>query len=155
MRRRQLVGARQVEPDLEQLDRVVALPLEQREHLAVDDAGAGGEPLGVALAEAGGGAERVAVIDEAAPHQRHRLEAAVRVLRKPGHHLAVVHAPAVLAGEVLAEVTTGQRRRRPHRVVADRISVVVVNAEQERVDGRPLEAQRRGLADDVVGHGDA
>ena len=32
-----------------------------------------------------------------APHDGHRLEAAVRVLREAGHDLAVVHAPAVLA----------------------------------------------------------
>ena len=40
--------------------------VEQREHLAVHDAPTGGEPLHVAAAEAGRGAERVGVVDDAA-----------------------------------------------------------------------------------------
>ena len=92
--------------------RVRPVAVEQREHLGVHDARAGGQPLHVARAEARGGAERVGVIDEAAPHDRHRLEAAVRVLREARHHLAVVHAPAVLAREVLAEVAARRATRR-------------------------------------------
>ena len=69
--------------------------IEQREHLAVHDAAAGGHPLHVAATEAGGGAHRVAVIDEALAGERDGLEAAVRVLGEPGHGAAVVHAPAV------------------------------------------------------------
>ena len=62
----------------------------------------GGEPLHVAPAEAGGGTERVGVVDEALPHEGHRLEArGAGGSGKPGTVLAVVHAPAVDAGEVL------------------------------------------------------
>ena len=62
------------------------------------------------------------------------------------HDLAVVHAPAVDAGEVLAEVAAGRAARSgPSSVVAGRVGVVVVDAEQERVDGGPLEPQRHGL----------
>ena len=68
----------------------------------------GGEPLHVAAAEARRGAERVGVVDEAAAHEGDGLEAAVRVLREAGHDLAVVHAPAVVAGEVHAEVAAGE-----------------------------------------------
>ena len=107
-----LVGGGQVEPDLEQLGDVRALAVEQREHLAVHDALARGEPLHVAAAEARGRAERVGVVDEAVPHERDRLEAAVRVLREAGHRRAVVHAPAVDAGEVHADVAPGERRVR-------------------------------------------
>ena len=64
-------------------------------------------------AEARRRAERVGVIDEPAAHDRHGLEAAVRVLREARHDVAVVHAPAVLAREVLPDVAAGERRRRP------------------------------------------
>ena len=74
----------------------------QREHLRVDDAATGGEPLHVAPPEAGGGAERVRVVDEALADVGDGLEAAVGVLGEAGHHAAVVHPPAVDAGEVHA-----------------------------------------------------
>ena len=77
-----LSSAGQVEPDLEQLERVRLLGVEQREHLRVDDAPAGGEPLHVAPPEAGGGAQRVGVVDEALAHVGDGLEAAVRVVRE-------------------------------------------------------------------------
>ena len=67
-----------------------------------------------------------------------RLEPAVRVLREAGHDLAVVHVPAVDAGEVLADLAPVERRRRAELVVARRVGVVVVDAEQEGVDRRPL-----------------
>ena len=84
--------------------------VEQREHLRMHDAAAGGEPLHVAAAEARRGAERIGVVDQALAHDGHGLEAAVRMRREARHRVAVVHAPAVLAGEVLAEVAPGQRR---------------------------------------------
>ena len=49
-------------------------------------------------------AERVGVVDQAAAHERDGLEAAVRVPGEAGHDVAVVHAPAVDAGEVGAEL---------------------------------------------------
>jgi hypothetical protein len=52
-----LVDRRQVQPDLEQLERVRSFRVEEREHLAVHDAGAGSEPLDVSPAEAGRRAE--------------------------------------------------------------------------------------------------
>ena len=107
-----LVGRRKVQPDLEQLARVRPGRVEQREHLAVDDAGAGGEPLHVAATEPGGGAERVGVVDEALAHEGDRLEATMRVLREPGNDVTVVHPPAVGTGEVHAEVARLERRRR-------------------------------------------
>ena len=71
----ELVLGGQVQPDLEQLERVRLALVEQREHLRVDDALAGGEPLHVAPAEAGGGAERVGVVDEALADVGDGLEA--------------------------------------------------------------------------------
>ena len=87
----------------------------QRKHLGVDDAPTGGEPLHVAAAEARRRAERVGMIDEALAHDRHGLEAAMRMLRKPGHDVAVVHAPAVLALEVLAHVRPASEASGPIR----------------------------------------
>ncbi|MNT02972.1 hypothetical protein D3C72_1374880 [compost metagenome] len=99
-----LARAREVEPDLEELDRVGAGRVEQGEHLRMDDALARRQPLHVARAEARRGAERVGVVDVAVEHDGDGLEAAVRVPGEARHHVAVVHAPAVDAGEVLADV---------------------------------------------------
>ena len=71
---------------------------------------------------------------------------------KPGHDAAVVHAPAVGAGEVHADVARRERGRRAHVLVRLGIEVEVVHAEQERIDGRPLEAERDGLQHGI-GHG--
>jgi hypothetical protein len=80
-----LAALGQVEPDLEQLQRVGRGRVQQREHLRVHDALAGRHPLHVAAAEARGGAQRVAVVDQALAHDGHGLEAAVRVGREAGH----------------------------------------------------------------------
>ena len=100
----ELVGGRQVQPDLEELGGFGRVAVEQREHLGVHDAAAGGEPLHVAPPEAAVGAERVGVVDEPLAHEGDGLEAPVRVLREAGHDAAVVHAPAVDAREVPADV---------------------------------------------------
>ena len=105
----------------------------------------GGEPLHVAAAEARGRAERVGVVDEALAHEGDGLEAAMRVLREAGHGAAVVHPPAVGAREVHADVARRERRRRAHVLVGLGVQVEVVDAEQERIDGGPLEAERDGL----------
>ena len=146
----ELVLAREVQPDLEELDGVGLALLEEREHLGVDDPSARGQPLDVAAPEARRGAERVGVIDVAAARDRDRLEPAVRVLREPGYDAAVVHPPAVLALEVLPEVATGERGRRPHALVARGVGVVVVDAEQERVRRLPREAERAGAEDEAA-----
>ncbi len=70
-----LVDGREVQPDLEQLERVRPLAVEEREHLGVHDALARGEPLHVAAPEAGRGAERIGVVDDAAAHVGDGLEA--------------------------------------------------------------------------------
>ena len=90
-------------------------------------------------------AERVRVIDVALADDRHRLEAAMRVLRKAGHDVAVVHPPAVLALEVLPDVAAGQRRRRAELVVARGIVIVVVDAEEKRIVRLPAVTERADL----------
>src|SRR4051794_32631066 len=80
IRGHELALARQVQPDLEKLERVVALALDEREHLRVDDACPGGEPLHVTRAEARRRAERIRMVDEPATRDGHGLEAAVGVL---------------------------------------------------------------------------
>ena len=63
-------------------------------------------------------AQRVRVIDVARSNNRHRLEAAVRMLRKAGHDVAVVHPPAILALEVLADLAPAERSGGPQPIVA-------------------------------------
>ena len=62
----------------------------------------------VAVAEAGGRSERVGMIDVATPRDGDRLKAAMRVLGKTGHHMPVVHAPAVDTGEVVTHLAASQ-----------------------------------------------
>ena len=132
-----------------------AVGVHQGEHLGVHDAAAGREPLRVAPAEAGGGAEGVGVVDQAAAHERDRLEAAVRVAGEAGDDLAVVHAPAVDAGEVGAEVAALEVGLRTEVVVAGGVVVDVVDTEEEGIDHRPLGPEGEGVLDQVlsVGHG--
>jgi len=141
----ELVDGGQVQPDLEQLQRVGAVVLEQREHLGVDDAGPGGEPLRVAPPVAGRGAERVGVVDEPGPDVGDRLEAPVRVPGEPGHGRAVVHAPAVGAAEVVAEGAAGEGRVGAELRVPARVGVTVVHDEEERVERLPRRRQGEGL----------
>ena len=89
------------------------------------------------------------------PHDGHRLKASVRVRRKAGDGLPVVHAPAVFVGEIAADLPPGQRGRRAHVCVTGRVVVNVVHAEQKRVDGLPGEGQRCNLEDGRGFHGAA
>jgi hypothetical protein len=72
------------------------------------------------------------------------------MLGEARHHVAVVHAPAVDALEVGADLPAGERGRGAEVLVALGVGVVVVHAEQERVDGRPLEAERHRLQHRIV-----
>ena len=117
----------------------------------MNDAAPCRKPLRVASAKARGGAQRIGVIDVAAPDDGHRLESAMRVLRKSGYDRAVVHAKAVLDDEVLAELSPGERGRGPHLLVARGVRVVVVHAEQKWIDGLPGEAEGHGFEDSAHG----
>ncbi len=109
------------------------------------DSFARSEPLHIAATEPRRRAERVRVVDEALAHERHRLEAAVRMLGEAGHGAAVVHAPAVGAREVHPDVARRERRVRAHVLVRLGVAVEVVHTEEERVDRGPLEAERDRL----------
>jgi hypothetical protein len=118
----------------------------------VHDAIACRQPLHVAHAVTGLGTRRIGMIDEAALDDRDRLEAAMRMCGKSRHGVAVVHVPAIPAGEVLPDVAAGQRcARRPHFGVARRVGVAMVDAEQERVQRAPLKAEWKHV-DDGFGH---
>ena len=136
-----LVLRGQVQPDLEQLQRVGTFAVEQREHLGVDDALAGGEPLGVSLAEPGRGAQGIRVIDEASTDHGDRLESAVRVLRESRapfvRGTCASHPGLRSPGRCRGRRAT----RRAPALVARRIGVVVVDAEQERVGRLPGKAE--------------
>ena len=134
VRRGELVLARQVQPDLKQLQRVRPVAIEQREHLRVDDASTRRQPLHVAHPEPRRRAERIRMVDVALADDGHRLEPAVRVLWKPGDHVTVIHPPAVAVLEILSDVMPGERSRRSTLIVALRIEIDVVDAEQERIE---------------------
>ncbi len=84
----------QVQPDLEQFEGIVRILVQQREHLAVDNSVAGGEPLRVALTETRRRTHGIGVVDETRADEGDRLEAAVRVAGESRDGGAVVHAPA-------------------------------------------------------------
>ncbi len=117
--------------------------LVERKHLRVLDAAARREPLHVAVAEARGGAQRVGVIDDAVANQRDRLEAPMRMARKARHRVAVIHAPAILALEVLADIAARERGGRTLLGIASRVGVLVIDTEQEGVRGFPRKAEGR------------
>ena len=121
--------------------------VDQGERLGVHDARTRGQPLHVAPPEPRRGAERVGVVDQPPSHERDGLEAPVRVLREARDVLAVVHPPAVDPLEVLAHLPAVERRVGAQHLVAGGVRVVVVHAEQERIDRGPLEPDRNGLED--------
>ena len=131
----------QVEPYLEQLGRVGLPGLHEREHFAVHNALAGGEPLHIAPAKAGRSAQRIGVVNQSPAGDGDGFKPPVWVRGEAGNGLPVVHAPAVFLRKVLAQITPVQRRIRPHGRVAARVGVVVVHAEQERIQSLPGEAQ--------------
>lgn len=74
----------------------------------MNDPFAGGQPLRVAAAEAGGGAQRVGVIYVTTANEGDGFKTAMRVLRKARHHGAVIHAPSILTAEVLTDVPAAE-----------------------------------------------
>jgi len=81
-RRHELVPRGQVDPDLEAVHDAPAAQEALRGQLRVHDAGARGHPLHVARAQLAAVAARIAVPVAPLQHVGHRLEAAVRVIRR-------------------------------------------------------------------------
>ena len=150
-----LVARGQVQPDLEQLQRVGRSGVQQREHLRMHDAFARREPLHITVAKTGGGTEGVGMVDTPLAHHGHGFKTPVRVAGKTRHRVAVVHAPAVLAAEVRTQLAARQQGFvHGHVAVALRVGVVVVRAEQEGVGRRPRKTERLGAEDNRAGgHG--
>src|SRR5262245_60829696 len=73
----------------------------------------------------------------------------MRMLRKPGNDVTVIHAPAVRIPEVLTDLVAGERCRGTELVVALRIEIEMVDAEQERIERLPAIAQRAHLEDRI------
>ena len=117
-----LVGGREVEPDLEQLHRVRAR--------ALDAAGTSRRarcrgPRSATARRRGRSARsrRANRSDRCSPRRTIVTVSKPRCgcCGNPGTIVAVVHAPAVLAREVLADLAAGERRGRSHALVARRI----------------------------------
>src|SRR5688572_26319529 len=106
------------------------------------DSLAGCQPLYVAGAITRSGAKGIGVVDETAPHDRHGLEAAMRMVGKAGDRFAVIHPPSILPFEILAETAALERCHRTHRLVPRRIVVDVMYAEEKRVRSLPRKAER-------------
>src|SRR5215208_3144304 len=91
------------------------------------------------------------MVDVPLAHNRDRLETAVRMLGKAGHHVAVVHAPALLAFEILTDLPAAKRRLRAELIVAGGIEIDVMDTEQKRVVCLPALTERVD-AEDWIGH---
>src|SRR5690606_10132251 len=118
----------------------------------VRDAAPRGEPLDVAVAEAGRGAEGVGMVDQPAQGDGDRLEAAVRVRGESGNGRAVIHVPALRVAEVVAERTAGQGGVGTEARVAARVVVGVVGREEEGVEALPGRAELEGFDGSSRGH---
>ena len=122
--------------------------VEEREHLGVLDAASGRHPLHVTAPVARRRAERIGVVDEALPDERDGLEAAVRVdAGSPGTVLPWYIRQPSMPSKSLPIDRPSSGAVGPEIGVARRIPVEVVDAEEERIDRRPLESQRNGLED--------
>src|SRR5262249_45756921 len=141
MRFDELVGARKIQPDLEELEAFRRLAIEKRKHFRMNNAFPCREPLHVAGSEACGCAERIRMIDVSVAHDRDRFESTMRMLRKSRNGAAVIHPPAVLAFKVLSDVSSGERRGGPEPLLAFRIHIVVVHAEEEWVGCFPRDTE--------------
>lgn len=138
--------ARQVEPNLEQVQRIRLGLMHKRHHLRVLDAASSSEPLRVAIAVARRAARGVTVVNEALRHDGNRLEPSVGMRGKPWHRRTVVHAPTPFVAKVHAQVTVYQQLRVGSQVIlASWIRIQVVHTEQEgieRLEGRSLQSKR-------------
>jgi len=88
------------------------------------------------------------MINETLAGHGYGLEPAVGMLREPRHLVTMIHTPAVLAAEVLANGPPAQVCIRPHLIIARRIGVIMVGAEQKRVQGLPR-ASKGGEVDQI------
>src|SRR5688572_4597395 len=69
------------------------------------------------------------------------------MLRETRNGLAVVHPPPVLSFKVASDLSSSKGNSRTELIVAGWICIVVVHAEQERVEGRPGWSAQRDDAD--------
>jgi hypothetical protein len=152
----ELVDPREVDPELEAVEEAAADHEVLRRRLDVEDAGAGGHPLGVAVGDAPAATERVLVVEDAVDDVGDGLEAAVRVprgaLRLARGVLDLTHLVEVDERVEVAQVHAGERplHREP----------LALEPTGRGGDGahRPLPrgGRERGHAgqDGQVGHGD-
>ncbi len=124
---------------------IAARALAQGKHFRMDDAAPGGHPLQIPLAKAGASAHGIGMIDKAMAGHGYRFEAAMGMLGKARHPVAVIHAPTIPAAEVLADGAPGEGRGRGHVIIAVRVGIVVVGAKEKRVQGWPMAAQWRDI----------
>ena len=80
--RRQLLRCGQVDPQLEAVEQAAADDQPFRRLLDVEDPGAGGHPLGVAVGDHPAAAVRVGVLEDAVDHVGDGLEPAMRMPRR-------------------------------------------------------------------------
>ena len=71
------------------------------------------EPLNIARSEPRRRSKRIGMVDETLTHDGHRLEPTMRMLRKAGNRLPVIHPPTVLAFKILANVPAGEQSSWP------------------------------------------
>ena len=126
--------------------------VEDREHLRMECASPGGEPLNIAPTVPSRRAERIRMIDEALADDGDGLEPAVRVRREPGNDGAVVNPPTCLTFEVLPKVPSGERRRRPHLLVPRRIGILMRDTGDKRIGRPPRKPEWRNFDYDILVH---
>src|ERR1700677_4445396 len=115
--------------------------MNEGKHFGMGNALTRRKPLNVAVAKAGGGAERIRMVNQPLANPGDRLETPVRVLGKARYHFTVIHAPTVFTPEIIAQISTLKRGIRPHGFIALRIGIVMVDTEQKRVRRLPRKPQ--------------
>ena len=138
-----LLRTREVEPDLKEFGGIAAILMDEGKHLSMHDPSSRRHPLRIPGPEAGGGPERIAVIDETLLSHGDGLEPSVGMLRKSGHRCPVIHRPPLFRAEIHPQLPVSKRGVRAHGSIAHRVEVAVVSAKQKGVVR--LKRERQGL----------
>ena len=150
--RGEFISPGQVKPDLEEFQWIILFLVNQREHFAVLQSGAGRHPLHVAFPIATGRSMGIGMIDKAPQNNGDCFKSTMRMGRKTGNRFTMIHAPTVFQRKILSQITSFQRSGRPHFIISGWVVIQVVNTKQKGIVGFPIESQWFNVENDAVVH---
>jgi hypothetical protein len=134
------VFGRKVDPNLKEVQTIGFVGVDKREHFGMHETGTGGHPLNITVAVTPACPTRVKVVNETVQHDGHRFKTPVRMGRKARYGSSMVHLPVVSLIKIRTDVAAHERFAWSHQLVAFRVQIKVMDAEQKGVKCRPDEA---------------